>query len=397
MPYLEMLLGASFCLWLGLAIFWLWNLGAFSMLTPATAARGAVQNPAPWPKVSILVPARNEEAALPRCLESLAKLDYADYEVIVVDDDSSDRTGAIADQWARRPEFAGRMEVIHNRELPAGWSGKVHALHLAAGLATGEWILATDADMIFHPAVVRVAVERAMAERADLLSLTPEFELGSFWEKVVLPAFAFLLATLFPLRRVNSPRSARALAAGAFILMRAREVSHLDAYSRLCSTVVEDLRIAELFKQNGRRIFLVPTRGLLRTRMYSGCRELFEGLSRSAFEGVGFSPFKIVAGVVVGLLASVVPWAAALILGLLHATRPLSSEDHRMLILSLATCVLSSLIYLPVVFFMRLSPLYVFTLPLAAVFYSAVATHSMARSLAGPGISWKERHYRPPS
>lgn len=396
MAYLEVLLVASFVLWLGLAAFWIWNLGGVTILTPASAARRG-NSPEQRPKVSILVPARNEEAALPACLESLAKLDYPDYEVIVVDDDSRDRTGAIAEEWAQRTEFAGRMQVVRNRELPAGWSGKVHALHLAAGRAAGEWILATDADMVFHPAILRVAVERAMAEGADFLSLTPEFVFGSFWEKVVLPAFALLLATLFPLRRVNSPRSSRALAAGAFILMRARELSHLDAYSRLCSTVIEDLRIAELFKQNGRRILLFPTRGLLHTRMYSGCKEVFEGLSRSAFEGVGSSPFKIVTGVVVGLLTSVLPWAAALTLGFLHASRPLSSEDHRILILSLATCALSCLIYLPFLFFLRVSPLFVFTLPLATVFYSVVSINSMGKSLAGPGISWKERHYRPPS
>lgn len=396
MHFLEILLGASYVFWLGLAIFWLWNFAGFAILSPATAAQQRGNFPERWPKVSILVPARNEEAALPACLESLARLDYDDYEVIVVDDGSQDNTGAIADEWASRPEFAGRMNVIHNRELPAGWSGKVHALHLAAGRASGEWILATDADMVFHPEVLRIAVHRALAENADLFSLTPEFEFGSFWEKVVLPSFTLLLATLFPLRRVNSPRSARALAAGAFILMRARELSHLDAYRRLCSTVIEDLRIAELFKRNGRRIFLAPARGLLRTRMYSGCKELFEGLSRSAFEGVGFSPAKILAGVSVGLLTAVMPWIAALTLGLWQVGRPLPSADHRALLLALATCTLSCLIYLPFLFFLRLSPLYVFTLPLAAIFYSAVSINSMTRSLAGEGVSWKARRYRPP-
>jgi hypothetical protein len=272
----------------------------------------------------------------------------------------------------------------------------VHALSLAERAATGEWLLATDADVVFHPRALRTAMERALQEGVDLFSIVPEFAFSSFWERMVLPAFSFLLTTLFPMRAVNDPRSRKALAAGAFILMRAETFRGLGGYESIRRAVTEDLRTAQMFKQGRRKIFLAPTRGLLRTHMYASGGELFEGLSRSAFEGTGFSVSKILGGVVIGILTALLPWAAALILGLSHALAHRTGAPDPALILALATCAISALIYLPILFFLRLSPLYVFTLPLAAIFYAAVSVASMWKSLAGRGVSWKERRYRAP-
>jgi chlorobactene glucosyltransferase len=396
MNVLEILLGLAFASWLGLAILWLWNLKGVKVLTAAGEGASAGQPAARLPRVSVLVPARNEEAALPACLESLLKLEYPDYEIILVDDDSTDSTGRIGDDYARRPESAARLKVIHNHEVAEGWSGKVHALSLAERAATGDWLLATDADVVFHPAALRAAMARAAGGGLDLLSLLPEFEFTSFWERMVLPAFSFLLSTLFPMRAVNNPSSRKALAAGAFILMRAETFRELGSYESIRRAVTEDLRTAQMFKQNGRKIFLGPTRGLLRTRMYASGGELFEGLSRSAFEGSGFSISKILGVGIVGMITAVLPWAAALILGLSHALAYRAAGPDAALVLALATCAMSALIYLPILFFLRLSPLYVFTLPLAAIFYAAVSVASMWKSLAGRGVSWKERRYRAP-
>ena len=109
----------------------------------------------------------------------------------------------------------------------------------------------------------------------------------SWAEKVVMPAFGFLLFMLFPLRLVNDPRSSRAMAAGAFLLMRHDDLKALGGYARLRDTLIEDLRMAEIFKHNGRRTYLGVTRGVFRTRMYENWREVFEGLARSAWEGAG--------------------------------------------------------------------------------------------------------------
>lgn len=393
MLLLMMVLATVLLLWCGLGVFAFWSLRGGTVLRLGQAA----DPPSRLPKVSILVPARNEEESLAAALESLLKLDYPDYEVIVVDDASTDRTGQIAEEWARQFKGSGRLRVIHNRDLPPGWRGKVHALSLAARAANSEWILATDADVVFHPAVLRLAMACALGRDAHLFSVAPEFECGSFWEKVVLPAFSLLLLTLFPLRAINNPKSPCALAAGAFILMRRDELEALGGYERLRQVVVEDLRLAEMFKRSGRRIHLATTRGLLRTRMYRGWREVWQGLGRSAFEGVGFSLARVLAGVFLGTILGVLPWLAAAALCIRDAQLGLSLMEDVALVLALATCVVSGGVYLPFLRFLRVSPIYVLTLPLATVFYSGVALNSAWASLLGRGIPWKGRHYPPPA
>ncbi|HLY62937.1 MAG TPA: glycosyltransferase [Terriglobia bacterium] len=391
MLILEILLLIAFLLWMALAIFLIWATRGATILRPGQTP--AI--PERFPKVSILVPARNEEGALPAALESFVALDYPAYEVIVIDDASTDVTGRIADDWAARPASRGRVQVIHNKELPAGWAGKVHALSLAARVATGEWILATDADVVFHPELLKLAVSLALEKGAQLVSVMPEMEPGGFWEKVVLPAFSLLLATLFPARLVNRPGFPRAIAAGAFILMRRRDLEDLGGYEALKNVVNEDLRMAERFKKHGRCIYLAASRGLFHTRMYSGLQELWEGLSRSAFEGVGYSVAKVFGGVAVGIWVGVLPWVASVYLLLEGAQQGDFAAGGVSLALALGTCFVSVLIYLPVMLFLRVSILYVFTLPLAALFYSGVALNSMCRSLFGSGVSWKGRNYRP--
>jgi hypothetical protein len=242
-----------------------------------------------------------------------------------------------------------------------------------------------------------LAISCAFKEQAGLVSLLPEFEFGSRAEKVVMPGFAFLLATLFPLRLINSPKSSRALAAGAFMLMRRGDYEAAGGYARLRDVVAEDLRMAELFKRSGRRISAGLTRGLFRTRMYKGWHEMWEGLARSAFEGTGFSLRRVAAGIVAGNLLSVFPWAAAAILMAkdLAAGIPLASDIP--LLWALGACLTSAAVYGPILIFFRVSPLYVFTLPVACLFYSGAAMTSTWLSLKGKGVSWKGRHYRPPA
>jgi len=392
MPVLEMLLAASVMLWLGLAIFWLWSARGATTLQP-----GEIRPlPDHSPTVSIIVPARNEEEVLPTALASLLQLDYPHFELIVVDDGSTDGTGRIADEWASDPIAKGWLRVIHNRELPSGWSGKVHALSLAAREATGEWILATDADVVFHPKLLRAAMALAMQKNVQLLSVTPQMEMRGFWDKVVLPAFTLLIFTFYPLRLVNRPGFPRAIAAGGFILMRRQDFETLGGYEPIKNVVIEDVRIAEHFKRNGRAVHLALGGGLLRTHMYRNVGEMWEGLSRSAFEGAGFSVAKVLSGVVAGTGLCVVPWVAAIALIIRGAHQGHLCGNSVALTLALAACAESVLIYLPVVLLMRVPFQYALALPLAALFYSGVALNSMLRSVFGSGVPWKGRRYRPP-
>ena len=177
--------------------------------------------------------------------------------------------------------------------------------------------------------------------------------------------------------------------------MRRNDFEALGGYEPIKNVVIEDVRMAEHFKRNGRRTFLALSGGLLRTHMYRNVGEMWEGLSRSAFEGAGFSVTKVVAGVLVAALLCFVPglgMAASLILlvSLGHFT------NLAVLELALAAWIVSILIYLPACLLMRVVPAYALALPLAAAFYSGVALNSMWRSVFGAGVPWKGRNYRPP-
>ena len=393
MHLLELVLWFVFVVWIAAGLFAFWNITGVTIVRPVSFPAP----PARLPRVSILLAARNEQEMLPATLESLHNLDYPDFEIVLVDDDSDDRTGAIADEWARRDGARGKLRVIHNHHLPPGWRGKVHAMSLAAEAATGDWILSTDADIIFHPSLLRQAVELALRKNVQFLSLTPQVEIRSWAEKVVLPAFGFLLFILFPLRMVNHPGRLRAMAAGAFMLMRRCDLAALGGYARLRDTLIEDLRMAELFKRNGRRTYLGVTRGVFHTRMYENWREVFEGLARSAWEGTGCSLWKVLAGVAVGNALAALPWISLAVLYLSHLVTGTPLAHHQAFIAAAAASAVSAIIYCPVVVFAGLSPLYTFTLPLASLFYSAVSLVSAFRSLTGPGLRWKGRSYQPPA
>jgi chlorobactene glucosyltransferase len=390
---LEFILWSVFFVWFAAGLFAFWNITGVAILRPKSFSVPS----SPLPRVAILLAARNEQERLPATLDSLLKLDYPDFEIILVDDDSDDRTGAIADEWARRQSAGGKLRVIHNHHLPPGWRGKVHAMSLAAGAATGEWILSTDADVVFHPSLLRQAVELGLRKDVQFLSLTPEVRMQPWAEKVVLPAFAFLLFMLFPLRLVNDPRRQRAMAAGSFMLMRRKDLVALGGYARLRDTLIEDLRMAELFKRNGRRTYLGVTRGVFYTRMYENWREVFEGLARSAWEGTGCSLWKVLAGVAVGNGLAVLPWVSLVTLWLSHVFSGTPLGHDPVFIAAAAACAASAAIYCPVVVFAGLSPLYTFTLPIASLFYSTVSLVSAFRSLTGPGLRWKGRSYQPPA
>jgi chlorobactene glucosyltransferase len=386
------LLGVVIILWCGLGSFTFWNLYGATTLRANQFASPLESSP----KVSIIVAARNEEDALPAALESMLALDYPDYEIVLVDDDSRDRTGAIADEWAGKPAARGRLKILHNKQLPPDWYGKVHALHLAANAAAGEWVLATDADMVFHPSALRVAMSYALEQGVQLLSIVPELEFSSFWETVVLPAFTFLVSTFYPFRLVNDPKSSRALAAGGFILMKREDLNALGGYAQLREVLIEDVRLAQLFKRQGRRIHLAASRGLFHTRMYSSVGEMFEGLSRSAFEATGFSVPKILGIILLANLLTASPWAAlvARILRDLRSGGPAWHDPS--LFVAVLACTVASLVYLPFIRHLRVPVLYVFGLPLATLFYSCVAINSALAGIIGRGVPWKGRRYRAP-
>lgn len=258
------------------------------------------------PKVSVLVAGKNEEKNIERCLRSLVAQNYPDLEVIAVNDRSTDRTAEIMDRVAA--ESNGRLRVLHITDLPPGWLGKPHAMHEGRKLATGEYLMFTDADCFFLcPDAIRIAVEYAVEKNVDLLSVLPVLETPSFWERVLQPVCSGVLIIWFRPEWVNNPSHSAAYANGAFMLFRRSCYEQVGGHPAVKGFLMEDLEFARLVKAAGRRLYVVQNRDLYRTRMYDDFKTTFAGWSR-IFYGSFRTKAMVTGALAVLLLVSLLPY-----------------------------------------------------------------------------------------
>jgi len=222
----------------------------------------------------VIVPARNEEACLQTCLESLLAQSGVDYEVIVVNDGSSDRTTQIA---ASFPE----VKVVDAGNLEPGWSGKTHAMAVGAMQARGEWFLFTDADTFHLPGALAGALAEAQEKKAALLSYSPQQEVHGFWEKSVMPVIFSDLAMSYRPSEVCDPASPAAAANGQFLMISREAYEAAGGHRAVASSLLEDVALAGLVKRSGRRIVFRYGADRVRTRMYRGFSHLREGWTKN--------------------------------------------------------------------------------------------------------------------
>ncbi len=258
---------------------------------PILSERDAV-GPEPLPTLTVLVAAKDEESNIGACVAGLLAQDYPGLEIVAVDDRSSDRTGAILDSLAARN---GRIRVIHVRELPAGWAGKNHAMHLGVQAAGGELLCFTDADCRFHsPLLLQAAVRFARRAGVDFLSVLPHLDAFTFWERVVQPPAGAIMVFWFPPDKVNDPRSPRAYANGAFMLLSRAAYAACGGHERFKTTLNEDMHFARAAKQAGLRLRVIRGGRLYSCRMYVGFRQIWRGWSRIFYGCFGSVPRLLV-------------------------------------------------------------------------------------------------------
>jgi glycosyltransferase involved in cell wall biosynthesis len=226
------------------------------------------------PLVSVIVPARNEEVCLARCLESLLGQEAVSFEVIVVDDGSTDRTREIAES------FAG-VKVIGAAFLPAGWSGKTNAMLTGAPASRGEWLLFTDADTMHLPGSLARALQEANKHGADLVSYSPEQEVHGFWQKAVMPVIFAELAASYRPSQVSNPASPAAAANGQYLLISREAYDAVGGHAGIATSLLEDVALARIVKASGRKIFFRYAADAVRTRMYRTFEELREGWTKN--------------------------------------------------------------------------------------------------------------------
>ncbi|MBX5450326.1 glycosyltransferase [Thermogemmatispora sp.] len=349
------------------------------------------------PTVSIIVPARNEEANIRRCVHSLLQQDYpADYEVIVVDDGSTDRTRAILEQLATEPAADNRLRLLPlAEELPPGWAGKPHALHRGACQARGSWLVFTDADSIWSPHTLRLTVSEALTRGLDLLSLVPEQELADRWNRLTLPLALMGMSLQFPPPLVNLTCCPLATANGQYILLRRTLYEALGGYARpdLRGSALDDRDLAAVVKGQGYRLRLYDGRGLVRVQMYRGLPALWRGWRKTIFVGSGGLPFML--ATLMGLpLVVVLPFLLPLLLWLGRGWWRQRGVETREALAAALLALLPLLAYRRSLDKSLGLPWYqALTHPLAGLLFMGMLAQACWRKLTGRGVDWRGRVY----
>jgi glycosyltransferase involved in cell wall biosynthesis len=240
------------------------------------------------PRVSIIVPARNEVEHIAPALTTLLKLDYDNYEVIAVNDRSTDRTGEVMDRIASTPEASTRLKVIHVAELPPGWLGKVHAMWSAAQQASGDWLLFTDADVHFRPDVLTRALAYAEAESADHLVLLPRMIMHSPGETMMIAFFQTLFVFGHRPWKVADPKTKDHMGVGAFNLIRRRVYDALGTYQALRFEVLDDMKLGKIVKNAGYAQRNVFGADLISLRWAKGAMGMVDNLTKNFFAIMSF-------------------------------------------------------------------------------------------------------------
>lgn len=233
------------------------------------------------PRVSVLVPARNEARAIERCVRSLLAQDYPDFDVLVLDDGSTDGTGEILRQLAATD---GRLRVLEGQPLPAGWIGKHWACQQLLEHADGEYVLYVDADTWHHPTAVRNGVAAMLAGQLDLVSAIPREMVGTFGELLTVPMPVWSFFALLPMWlafHTKTPLLASAI--GQYMMFRKASLRQVGGFERIRSNVVDDLSLARLIKASGMRWRLADGTERVYCRMYHGLRECVQGFSKNLY------------------------------------------------------------------------------------------------------------------
>jgi chlorobactene glucosyltransferase len=328
------------------------------------------------PRVSIIIPARNEASNLARLLPSLLNLDYGSYEIIVVDDASSDATAAIAAEFD--------AIVIRGGGPPRGWTGKNYACHLGANVATGDWLLFTDADTEHAPLALASAMGYALDRQLDALSIMTGQDCFSFWERLLLP-FAYQQYFVgVPGAQVNHGRTADAIANGQYILIRRAVYDRIDGHEAVRGSVVEDVRLAQVLRAHGARLLVARGEALVHVRMYRGLRDIWEGFSKNSFQFLTLNPRRGLLVVLSTLAAGLTPLLFAL------GLQPGNDAVMLMAGYSYAFLVLGLMGWDRL---FRVPAWYGLLHPLSVAVFTLIALNSMVLALTRRGVRWKGRTY----
>ena len=380
----------SLIIWIFLLLFW----GQFWQTNQRLEIHNT--NLPHYPSICAIIPARNEADVLSISLKSLLNQEYSgEFSIILIDDQSTDKTGEVAQEIANNLNQSDRLKVISGKPLPVGWSGKLWAMEQGIqtvknqGLSP-DYFLFTDADIEHHSTNLKELVTKAEKENLALTSLMVLLRCDSFWEKFLIPAFVFFFQKLYPFPWVNNPQNKMAAAAGGCILIRRDRLEEIGSIPSLREALIDDCTLAQKIKglsspDNPTTIWLGLTEKTKSLRPYDSLDTIWTMIARTAYTQLNYSPFLLL-GTVLGM--SLVYLAAPVILLL-----GLYLESCNLIIISSLTWFLMAIAYLPTLRLYKLSPLWSLSLPLIALFYNLMTLDSALRHWRGQGGGWKGRVY----
>ncbi|HEV7550242.1 MAG TPA: glycosyltransferase family 2 protein [Candidatus Angelobacter sp.] len=351
----------------------------FSEIADLTQPEWNPPQDAALPSLTVIVPARNEEAEIESALRSLLQLNYLQFKVVAVNDRSTDQTGAILDRLA--PAFAKTLQVLHVRELPSGWLGKVHAMWLGAQQSRSDWLLFTDADCVFHPDSLRRAVQYATRTAVDHLVLFPTAHMKTLGERMMI-SFPQVMSS-FAMRpwKVRDPKARDHMGVGAFNLVRREAYESIGTYETLRREVVDDIKLGETIKKAGFRQDVVFGPDLVSLRWAVGAAGVVANLEKNLFAFLQFRMALVLAVCATTFFLCVIPF-----LGVFLApgwTR-----------LGFGTAVaLIALAYTLTGRYMVSAPWLFLTCPFAAIVFAFATLQSAFLALRDGAITWRGTKY----
>ncbi len=345
------------------------------------------------PQVSVIIPARNEAEALPISLNSLLNQDYdQEFKIILIDDQSTDNTGKIAEQIAKKSHRENQLIIINGQPLPARWTGKLWAMQQGINYAqenlSSEYFLFTDADINHDSNNLKQLITKAEKDNLDLVSLMVLLRCKSFWEKILIPAFVFFFQKLYPFPWVNNPQKKTAAAAGGCILIRAEALQRIGGIQVLRDALIDDCTLASEVKNTlpeNRSIWLGLTNTTYSLRPYLALTTVWNMVARTAFTQLNYSVWLLI-GTILGMILTYLVAPIGLVVGIVMG-------NGLVAIASGLSWLLMAISYYPTLKLYQLSPLWGLSLPAIAFLYSLMTIDSALRYWRGEGGKWKGRVY----
>ncbi|PKB68830.1 MAG: hypothetical protein BZY81_00535 [SAR202 cluster bacterium Io17-Chloro-G4] len=359
-----------------------------------------------WPSVKIVVPARNEAETLPTTLPSLLNQDYpGPFTVVLVDDQSTDGTWELAIGLGKEHGDSQRLRVHAGEQLPPGWTGKLWALEQGVRAESGgqsqdravDFFLFTDADISHPPESLRSLVSKALLDELDLVSVMAHLHVRIGWDRLLIPAFVYFFAKLYPFRWVNDPDKRTAAAAGGCVLLRSDALFHAGGIEQISGEIIDDCALAVLIKKSprpgGGRIWLGLAHNIRSLRVNRSVKDIWNMVTRTAYTQLRQSPAMLIATILGMALVYLVPVGGAfggLAAGIIDQNSALALW---LLVAGLCSWMLMAGSYLPTLKRYSLSPILAFALPVTAGLYTLMTIDSARRSWQGRSANWKGRTY----